>query len=353
MGKYVDWNYFIKELLLDDKFMYLGTMENRYFMQSLWVYLLFIASKNDNATLIFNDKPYPVELISHHFDDNLEDVLVGLNTFAKLGMITVNDDGFISIVGWDKFKTEDTMTQYPTRTVYVQTQKTVQPEPTATAEVTEADEAAKKKEERIQKLLAIADQEEKRKANNRLRQQRYRDRKRAAVAAAKSATSSASESVALRYGYVTDDIYINKNNLKTTTDDTLNLVDDFKINYNVIDNTDNNNSNVIHGVYIDNPKLYDVLKEYDNFRKDIKKPITKHNISFLMERLSEYAKSDEEKIEIVKNAIRHSWTDFYPITNATNVTPVTLQGKPKTDTFSNFEQRDYDYAEIEARFCKN
>lgn len=59
--------------------------------------------------------------------------------------------------------------------------------------------------------------------------------------------------------------------------------------------------------------IYKLLEEYLQVRKKNKYTITNTVVLRLVNKLNEYGKTDEEKIEIITNAINGAWKDFYPL----------------------------------------
>lgn len=59
--------------------------------------------------------------------------------------------------------------------------------------------------------------------------------------------------------------------------------------------------------------IYKLLEEYLQVRKKNKYIITNTVVLRLVNKLNEYGKNDEEKIEIITNAINGAWKDFYPL----------------------------------------
>lgn len=61
--------------------------------------------------------------------------------------------------------------------------------------------------------------------------------------------------------------------------------------------------------------IYELLKEYLELRIKNKYTLTETVVKRLIKKLNDYGKTDEEKIEIITNAINGTWKDFYPLQN--------------------------------------
>lgn len=82
---------------------------------------------------------------------------------------------------------------------------------------------------------------------------------------------------------------------------------------NVINNLNINNSN-------NKDNIYKLLEEYLQLRKKNKYTITETIVKRLVNKLNEYGKTDEEKIEVITNAINGAWKDFYPLKQSSKKT---------------------------------
>ncbi len=67
--------------------------------------------------------------------------------------------------------------------------------------------------------------------------------------------------------------------------------------------------------------IYELLKEYLELRIKNKYTLTETVVKRLIKKLNDYGKTDEEKIEIITNAINGTWKDFYPIKHSINLLP--------------------------------
>ena len=59
--------------------------------------------------------------------------------------------------------------------------------------------------------------------------------------------------------------------------------------------------------------IYNLFKEYIKLREDNKYNISETIINRLVKKLNEYGKTDEDKIEIISQAINGKWKDFYEL----------------------------------------
>ncbi len=67
--------------------------------------------------------------------------------------------------------------------------------------------------------------------------------------------------------------------------------------------------------------IYDLFKEYLELRIKKKYVLTETVVKRLINKCNEYGKTDEEKIEIITNAINGAWKDFYPLKENKNKKP--------------------------------
>ena len=99
-----------------------------------------------------------------------------------------------------------------------------------------------------------------------------------------------------------------KNNQKTIKNQS--LPHDISYSYSYINNSLSyiifNNSN-------NKELIYKLFKEYIKLREDNKYNISETIINRLVKKLNEYGKTDEDKIEIISQAINGKWKDFYKL----------------------------------------
>lgn len=88
------------------------------------------------------------------------------------------------------------------------------------------------------------------------------------------------------------------------------LPHDISYSYSYINNSLSyiiiNNKNNINNIY-------NLFKEYIKLRKDKKYNISETIINRLVKKLNEYGKTDEDKVEIISQAINGEWKDFYKL----------------------------------------
>lgn len=130
------------------------------------------------------------------------------------------------------------------------------------------------------------------------------------------------------------------NNNRTTTEQQLNTN---KKNKNV-----KNEKNVIN-TYSDIPELNQAILEFVKFRKGIKKPMTDNAVKLMIGKLNKMTSNVNEQIEIINQSILNGWTGLYPLKKETTrkeVVPDWLN-KPKKPGFNDYQQREYDFDELE------
>ena len=90
--------------------------------------------------------------------------------------------------------------------------------------------------------------------------------------------------------------------------------------------------------YTENKILRDCIIEFIKFRKGINATITTFSLKRILERLSNLAYSDEEKIKIINNSIINGWRNIFPLKKDNN---------ESIKKFNNFTPRKYDYDLLE------
>lgn len=96
-----------------------------------------------------------------------------------------------------------------------------------------------------------------------------------------------------------------KNNQKTTSDF---LIKSYSYSY-----INNSLSYIILNNSNNKELIYNLFKEYINLRINSKYNISETIIKRLINKLNEYGQTDEDKIEIISQAINGAWKDFYPL----------------------------------------
>lgn len=97
----------------------------------------------------------------------------------------------------------------------------------------------------------------------------------------------------------------NQNSIKNQS-----LPHDISYSYSYINNSLSyiiiNNKNNINNIY-------NLFKEYIKLREDKEYNISETIINRLVKKLNEYGKTDEDKVEIISQAINGEWKDFYKL----------------------------------------
>lgn len=99
-------------------------------------------------------------------------------------------------------------------------------------------------------------------------------------------------------------------------------------------------------IYYSNPKLNEVFLKYIEMRNHNGPELMDSQIQELKESLDRVGKTDEERIAICKKALASGWKDFYPIKKDAG-TKKANPSESGRNSFHNFEQRTYDYGDIE------
>ena len=97
----------------------------------------------------------------------------------------------------------------------------------------------------------------------------------------------------------------NQNSIKNQS-----LPHDISYSYSYINNS---LSNIIINNRNNINNIYNLFKEYIKLREDNKYNISETIINRLVKKLNEYGKTDEDKIEIISQAINGEWKDFYKL----------------------------------------
>jgi predicted phage replisome organizer len=78
-----------------------------------WIMLLATAGKCNAGGMIFitEQVPFTKEDLADEFDLKITTVELALHTFKELGMIELMDNGSILVINWDKYQSEDKLTE--------------------------------------------------------------------------------------------------------------------------------------------------------------------------------------------------------------------------------------------------
>lgn len=100
--------------------------------------------------------------------------------------------------------------------------------------------------------------------------------------------------------------------------------------------------------YAADDDLNNAIISFVNFRKRIKKPMDETAIGLLIEKLNKLSPDIVTQIEIINQSIVNGWQGIFPLNEGT------VKAKPQTknSNFNNFEQRNYDYSELERNLLK-
>lgn len=106
-----------------------------------------------------------------------------------------------------------------------------------------------------------------------------------------------------------------------------------------------NEKNVIN--YSDIPELNTAILEFIKFRKSVKKPMTDRAISLMIGKLNKLSSNVNEQIDIINQSILAGWTDVYPLKKQSDRKEVVPDWLNKKKGFNDYQQRDYDFDELE------
>jgi hypothetical protein len=99
--------------------------------------------------------------------------------------------------------------------------------------------------------------------------------------------------------------------------------------------------------YSENPSLENALKEFVEFRKKLKKPMTDRAITMLINKLNKMTDNIDTQIKIIEQSIYKGWTDIYSLKEDGQVQQ-SIKTPVKQNRFVNYEQRnDWDFEELE------
>ena len=93
------------------------------------------------------------------------------------------------------------------------------------------------------------------------------------------------------------------------------------------------------------PELTEEVKKFIEHRRKLRKPMTDHAIELLIQKLNVLGVNDNQRIELLQTAIEHGWQTVYPPDEKKNAQRRT--GSAPNRFNNNFEQRNYDYDELE------
>ena len=106
-----------------------------------------------------------------------------------------------------------------------------------------------------------------------------------------------------------------------------------------------NNNNI----YFSNQELEKAFLLYIGMRRAGKDGFSEQQIEVLKDELISIGKDDQERIAIAKKAFASGWKSFYPLRKKKQNQPTT---PTKKNQFHNFEQREYNYQDLERQFIQ-
>ena len=90
-------------------------------------------------------------------------------------------------------------------------------------------------------------------------------------------------------------------------------------------------------------ELKEAVKDFIEFRKEKKKPLTARGFELFIRKLEKLASNDEMKIKIIEQSIENSWTGVFPLHFDAEES---VRAKVKPSGFNNFTQAPPDYDAI-------
>lgn len=106
-----------------------------------------------------------------------------------------------------------------------------------------------------------------------------------------------------------------------------------------------NNKGVPPLWYPEDEKLNQTVCDFIEFRKGIKPEMTDLTVGLLIEKLDSMTSDSSEKIKILKQSMINGWKGIFPIDKSN--TPKKSAPKVNKTKFTNFEEHEWDYDELE------
>lgn len=249
----IKWIKIVTDIFDDEKIMLIESLPDSYALIVCWFKLLCFAGKqNNNGIMMLNDKmAYTDEMLATVFRMNPLTVKLALGVFEKYGMIVIADD-VIQIKNWQKyqsFKDKATYNEYMRDYMKERYHKQKQ--------LTAGDGDFLNKN--LNKNLNVLNQEEIRNKNKEERKKNKEERINNSTKADKSAGADS----------------------------------------------------VISS--ISNPELQSAVTEFVKYRKELKKPLSDHALTLLLNKLDKLAGSDAEKIEILNQSMINGWQGIFAL----------------------------------------
>ena len=100
----VKWIKITTSMFEDEKIDFIESLPEADAILIIWIKLLTLAGKcNANGFIFLTEKiPYTEEMLSHKFRRPASIVKLALETFKRLEMIEINDEGYLKITNWEK-----------------------------------------------------------------------------------------------------------------------------------------------------------------------------------------------------------------------------------------------------------
>lgn len=110
-GSEVKWIAISTNIFDDEKIKFIEKMPEGDAIIVIWFKLLIKAGRiNDGGYVYISENvPYTEETMSYIFDRPINTIRLALQTFQKLGMVTISDTNSIFINNWYKYQKEDTL----------------------------------------------------------------------------------------------------------------------------------------------------------------------------------------------------------------------------------------------------
>lgn len=100
----VKWIKLTTTMFEDEKIDFIMSLPEGDSLLIIWIRILTMAGKcNSNGFIFLTEHiPYSEDMLAHKFKKSINIVKLALSTFTKLGMIEVDDRGYINLVNWEK-----------------------------------------------------------------------------------------------------------------------------------------------------------------------------------------------------------------------------------------------------------
>lgn len=100
----VKWIKLTTTMFEDEKIDFIESLPEADAILVIWIKLLTQAGKcNSNGFIFLTEQiPYTEQMLAHKFRRPINVIKLALNTFTNLGMIELDEEGYINIVNWEK-----------------------------------------------------------------------------------------------------------------------------------------------------------------------------------------------------------------------------------------------------------